>query len=77
MNPDQQEKLKRFVNDRLMAETVHNLLLKEFLVGDNNASVEVLAAERIAINLLQDAWKTLERYGDVNNEPRPQKTEHV
>lgn len=62
MDATRQEKLKRFSNDRLMNEAVHFLLLQSFLKPRKGADVHELAASRIAIDMLQDAWKDLERY---------------
>lgn len=60
------EKIARFLDDQAMNKAVYDVLLSFFL-KDAQGDVQTLAAQRIAISLLQGAWRELERY-------RPQKT---
>jgi len=57
-----EEKLKRFVADRAMYDAVYEVLLDTFIKTRAKVDVHALAAERLAINLLGDAWKELEKY---------------
>ncbi len=62
MNQTQKEKIARFLDDKVLSETVQDVLLHAFLKTIDHADVNVLAASRIAIDLLQEGWKDLERY---------------
>ena len=54
-----EEKLKRFANDDTMRSAVYDLLMKSFTAKKPVIDVNVLAAQRIAIDLLNDAWREL------------------
>lgn len=71
MTIGQQEKLMRFLQDELMSRTVRQVLIDSFLKKRERNSIEELAAARIAIDLLEDAWKEIERYKQV--EPKERK----
>ena len=58
---DKQEKVNRFLNDKLLSSTIYDILLQTFLRPKSD-TIQELAAERIAIDLLQEAWKELEKY---------------
>lgn len=68
MNDTQREKLRRFGNDVVMSEAVKNVVRDAFLKGKGQRDVQVLAAERLALDFLEDAWKELKRYADTENE---------
>lgn len=71
MDSQKQEKLKRFCNDTVMSEAVYSVLLRTFLKSQGDADVNVLAAERIAITLLDDAWKELWKFKNTDDfEPK-------
>lgn len=70
-----QEKVRRFLMDEVMASAVHDIILKAFLKNPPGEDVNVLAAERIAINLLQQAWKDLERWGKLAEDVNSEKTQ--
>ena len=59
--PEKQDKLKHFLNDQAMVKAVHGLLLRSFLKPSKERDVQSLAASRIAIDLLDDAWKELNK----------------
>lgn len=61
MDATQQERISRFMKDEGTSNAVYGLLLSVFLEGTKTTDVNTLAAERIAINLLQESWKKLER----------------
>ena len=54
-------KIQQFLNNEPMAEAVKEAILESFLSG-NSKDVNYLAASRIAIDLLRDAWKDLGRF---------------
>jgi len=59
-----QEKIRRFLGDKEMAEAVKEVLREAFLKPQKDSDVYKLAAERIALNLLADGWKELEKWRD-------------
>lgn len=61
MTKEREERLKKFANDRATSEAVRAFVLSIFLKPRSKLDVHEQAAERIAINLLQDAWADLER----------------
>lgn len=76
MNDTQKEKIRRFLNDEIMSKTVYDVLLRSFLDSTLSSDVQVLAAQRIAIDLLQDAWKELQKHNidierDVKKRSQP------
>lgn len=54
-----EEKLRQFINNEPMARAVYDALLHRF-IRKETADIYVLAASKIAINLLQEVWKELE-----------------
>ncbi len=54
-------KIQQFLNDEAMSEAVKEELLYSFLSG-NSKDVQYLAASRIAIDLLKESWKDLQKY---------------
>lgn len=63
------EKIKRFLADKEMAEYVKHEILATFLKKQANMDVHVLAAKSLAIDMLQDAYKNLERFQSSNAQP--------
>lgn len=64
MEKAKQEKIKRFMNDRAMSEVVYEVLLDAFLDDKASNEVNYLAASRLSVNFLKEAWKRLERLRD-------------
>lgn len=63
MNDLQIEKLKRFANDSDACIAVYKLLENTLLRPINTTTdVNMLAAERIAVDVLKEAWKELDKY---------------
>lgn len=62
MTDTEKTKIVRFLNDESMSNAVHEVLLRSFLKPSALADVNMLAASRIAIDLLEDAWKELGKY---------------
>lgn len=63
-----QEKVRKFLADAAMSEIVFQVLLQSFLKKRETDTVEMKAAERIAIDLLQEGWKELEK---IKNQSQP------
>ena len=62
MNELKKEKIKRFLNDEVMAESVRDAITSSFLKPSKVVDVNFLAASRIAIDLLGEAWKDLNKF---------------
>jgi len=75
MNKTQEDKLQRFMNDAVMADTVYQVLLDSFLVERPNQDVYVLAASRLSIDFLKQGWKELERYARKEKAETPIRTQ--
>lgn len=57
----QEERVRRFINDRITAEAVFNTLLASYLKTPKDADVQVLAASMIAVEKLRAGWREMER----------------
>lgn len=69
MNPQEIEKIKKFIADRAMKEAVYETLLNEFIYFDKNKDTQFLAAQMIAVNLLKDGFKELARISRSDDKP--------
>lgn len=68
MDELKRQKIKRFLEDEVMSEAVYGIILKTFL-KPQKGDVQILAASRIAIDLLDEAWKELSKLkSDEDNE---------
>ena len=61
MTPAERVKLTRFLNDDLMQQSVYLVLQRAFLRSEKDWDVQKLAASRIALDMLREAWKDLEK----------------
>lgn len=68
MNENQKEKLKKFANDKAMSESVYALLLNSFLKKRAGQDVYQLAASRLSVDFLTEAWRDLDSYKEVKEE---------
>ena len=66
-----------FIRDKAVSDAVYDLLLEIFLKPNDKSDVYSLAAERKAINLLQEAWKELEKYKTEEETHQQKSTPHV
>ncbi len=64
MNDLQRSKIERFVKDEAMVDAVYELVKGYFLKFRGQRDVQVLAAERLALDFLGEAWKELEKFKD-------------
>lgn len=71
MNDLQEHKIKQFVSDEVASGAIYDLLLNFFIKPKPMAHVNEQAASFIAIGLLQDAWKELEKYKTTQDSPSP------
>ena len=68
MDETKKAKIVRFLDDKIMSDAVYNVIQGTFLrkrAGDT----QLLAASFLAIGLLEDAWRELERSRNETNEP--------
>lgn len=62
MDDVQQAKITKFISDKVMSEAVYEVLLNTFLKPiKGNVDLSILAAQRLAIDGIQEAWKELEK----------------
>lgn len=71
MNEIKADKLKRFMLDETMSDAVYEVVQSAFLRGRGLRDVQLLAAERLALDLLEDAWSELERFKPRENGESP------
>lgn len=64
----QRAKIEYFLNDRVMASAVFGVIKGSFLKKKGQRDVQMLAAERLAVDLLEDGWQELQKYQYVNQE---------
>ena len=55
-------KIDRFLADKAMTSSVYDVLLSSFLKRKTNEDTEMKAARFVATELLEEAWKELEKY---------------
>lgn len=63
MNERDLQEIKKFINDPVMSGAVYQLLYRFFLKKRKTEDVQMLATERLALFLFEDAWKEVERMG--------------
>jgi len=56
------EKVKLFMSDKEMSEAVMDIITRAFLKPVPHNDVHVLAAHKIATDLLEDAFKELKKF---------------
>lgn len=61
MESQKREKINKFLSDKMMSGYVWEVVLASFLRQRKDADVQLKAAQMIAIELLHEAWKELER----------------
>lgn len=63
------EKLNQFVNDTAMNTAVRQLLESTILKPKGNKDVNYLASERIALDVISEAWRELDKFKINSDEP--------
>lgn len=71
MDKQKQEKIRRFLSDAVMSASVYEAIASSFLKSKGTRDIHVLAAERVAMILLDEAWNDLLRYKQT--EPKEDK----
>ena len=61
MTTNEKEQLKRFASNVVLTETVRSFLRQEFTKKRTDRDVHMLAGQMIAVELLDDAFKVIER----------------
>ncbi len=61
LSDTEKAKIARFLFDGTLSGAVFDVLLDTFIGKKASKDVNVAAAERIAVDLLHDAWKELEK----------------
>lgn len=56
------------MNDKATSDTVKKVLMDTFLKPKEKMDVNILAAERLAINLLNEAFQEMEHLREVDKE---------
>lgn len=65
---DKQERLKQFINNKITSNIVYETLRDSFLKKRGRRDIYILASERLAVELLDEAWKEIEKYKESNND---------
>lgn len=76
LNETQKEKVSRFLDDKMLSDTIYGIMLESFL-KPRKGDVQVLAASRLSIDFLQDAWKDLVRYKNETQEDSNKTSNYV
>ena len=58
MDEINRERIKQFINDRELSQTVYNFLLNNFLCPKEK-DVQTLAAQMLAVDALVNAWREM------------------
>jgi len=67
MNDTEKAQLNRFINNPQMANAVREVVETEILKPTKDRDVQSLAARFMAIEILRDAFKELDKYKDISN----------
>lgn len=67
----EKERMIKFIRDEVTANAVYNKLRDTFLKKKGARDVNLMAAERLAVDLLEDAWSEMSRMDNTINEARP------
>lgn len=62
MDNDKLVRIERFMADPLLSSAVKDVIMASYLKKAKSNDVNYLAASRIAIDLLEEAWDILGRY---------------
>lgn len=62
MDATRQTKIDRFLKDEVMSQAVFEVIRKSFLKNKGVRDVQIMAAERLALEFLDLAWQELNKY---------------
>lgn len=57
----QRDKIQRFMSDKVTSDTIRYVIERSFLKPLKGVSVHELAAARLAVDMLDDAWEELRK----------------
>ena len=69
------EKVRKFLADKDMEGTIHEVLLKAFLKKRSDADVNLKAAQMVAVELLEEGWKELEKLKAEGEQSTPDRVQ--
>jgi len=75
LNSTQKDKIKRFLADKTMSNSVKEVLRESFLKSQGNTDVYTLAAERLAVILLDQGFKELSKFANQTEKEEIVKTQ--
>lgn len=61
-------KIDRFLKDEVMVMAVYEVLRNAFLKGKGQRDINILAAERLAVDLLDEGWRDLKKFQDISSD---------
>lgn len=68
MDKDLKEsRIQKFIDDESTQQAVYSVIKDTFLAKKGQKDIQILAAERIAVDLLDDAWKELKKYKTIQD----------
>jgi len=67
MDITKQTKIDRFLKDEVMSQAVFEVIRKAFLKNKGVRDVQIMAAERLALEFLEVAWQELSKYKSSEN----------
>ncbi len=70
MDKLKQERIVRFLNDKQQSADVYHELREFFLESGGERDVHMLAARKLAVDLLPKAWLRLESFRNSDSEPK-------
>lgn len=73
----EKEKLNQFANDTAMNRAVRKLIESAILKPKGNKDVNYLAAERVALDVVAEAWKDLDKFKPESDREDRVVTNHV
>lgn len=62
LNKTEKDKIARFLSDEIMVEAIKKVFLGVFTRRRDQEEVNLLAADRLAIDHFYEGWKELEKY---------------
>ena len=62
MDESQTERVRRFLEDEMTSKAIYSIIMTEFEKKPKSLEVNYLAASRIAIDFLKEAWNELEKF---------------
>lgn len=77
MNQNEINKVRNFLGDKEMQQTVKSVLIGNFMSKRSDADVHTLAAQTLAVQFVEDAWREMERYKQEPKKNVDKDTSHI